>query len=116
MRASLRFDRPPGRLAAAVLLGAALVPPSWVAAGPPLCPFRLLTGLPCPGCGLTRSVVSLAHGDLAAALTFHPLGPLLIVGLLGVLIAEAWPPSTRESGATSASPRSPVALPARLAA
>jgi hypothetical protein len=65
------------------------VPPAWVAAGPPLCPFRLLTGLPCPGCGITRSIVSTAHGDLAAALAFHPLGPLVLAALIAVALSEA---------------------------
>jgi Protein of unknown function (DUF2752) len=58
---------------------AALVPLDWVAGLPVLCPFRLLTGLPCPGCGMTRSLVSLAHGDLIGSLFFHPLGPALAI-------------------------------------
>lgn len=79
----------PGRAAALVLLGAALLPPAWLAAGPPLCPFRALTGLPCPGCGLTRSLVALAHGDLAASLFFHPLGLLLALALVALALHEA---------------------------
>ena len=80
-------------LAAAVFVGGALLPPAWAAAGPPLCPFRLLTGLPCPGCGLTRSLVSLLHGDLTAAVYFHPLGPIAACVLLALVIVEvrrAW--------------------------
>jgi len=40
-------------------------------------------GIPCPGCGLTRSWVSVAHGDFAASLGFHRLGWLVMayVGL-----------------------------------
>lgn len=34
--------------------------------------------MPCPGCGLTRAALALLHGDLAAALRFHPLAPLLV--------------------------------------
>jgi uncharacterized protein DUF2752 len=75
-------------LAAAVLVGGGLLPPSWAAAGPPLCPFRLLTGLPCPGCGLTRSLVSLLHGDLSAAVFFHPLGPVAAGAVLAVVFVE----------------------------
>ena len=44
----------------------------------PMCAFKLWTGMPCPGCGMTRSVVRLVHGDLGASLRFHPLG--LFVG------------------------------------
>lgn len=39
--------------------------------------MRRMTGLDCPGCGLTRSFVSLAHGQWAAAWSYHPAGPLL---------------------------------------
>ncbi len=44
---------------------------------PALCPFYLLTGLPCPGCGLTRSFICLGHGRLAESLHWNPLGWLL---------------------------------------
>ncbi len=44
---------------------------------PGLCAWRALTGLSCPGCGLTRSFAFLAHGDVVAAFRLHPLGPLL---------------------------------------
>ena len=50
-----------------------------------VCPFRALTGLPCPGCGMTRAWISLLHGDLSAAFRFHPLFwavPVLLVFLL----------------------------------
>jgi len=45
--------------------------------GPILCPFRLLTGLPCPSCGLTRSFCAMSHGHLVQALTEHWMGPAL---------------------------------------
>ena len=41
---------------------------------PGTCVFRQLTDQPCPGCGLTRSFISLAHGDLAGSWSFHPVG------------------------------------------
>jgi hypothetical protein len=40
-----------------------------------LCAFRRLTGLPCMGCGLTRSFCAIAKGEVARAAAFHPLGP-----------------------------------------
>jgi hypothetical protein len=49
---------------------------------PVTCSLRRLTGLPCPGCGLTRSLVALAHGDANAAWQFNPAGALVLVLLV----------------------------------
>ena len=45
---------------------------------PGVCSFRRLTGIPCAGCGLTRSVVLLLHGRLADSLAAHPFGPIVM--------------------------------------
>ncbi|MFW0787198.1 DUF2752 domain-containing protein [Gordonia sp. CPCC 206044] len=66
---------------------AAAVGPETIAHGPDVCPFRRLTGLPCPGCGLTRSWVAMAHGDPAAAFGFNAFGPLVMVLAVVVTIA-----------------------------
>ncbi|MGI8593385.1 MAG: DUF2752 domain-containing protein [Solirubrobacteraceae bacterium] len=50
-----------------------------LSSGPVLCPFRLVTGLPCPFCGMTRSLLALGQGDLGASVRLHPLGPVLVV-------------------------------------
>lgn len=42
-----------------------------------LCPFRLATGIPCPGCGLTRSFCAIAKGHVERGLEFHWLGPVV---------------------------------------
>jgi len=42
------------------------------------CPFRLATGLWCPGCGLTRAAHHLLTGDVPAALRFNVLAPLFL--------------------------------------
>jgi hypothetical protein len=47
-----------------------------------LCGFKTVLGLPCPGCGLTRSFCALAQGDLWAAFSFNLLGPLLFIFML----------------------------------
>ncbi|MFV0633607.1 DUF2752 domain-containing protein [Demequina sp.] len=52
------------------------------------CVFLALTGSYCPGCGGTRAVHSLLHGDLAAALEMNVLAVLLVVpGTVGLLMA-----------------------------
>jgi len=38
---------------------------------PQTCQFVLRTGKPCPGCGITRALVSAAHGDFATSRAFH---------------------------------------------
>lgn len=49
--------------------------------GLPPCTLRLVTGLPCPACGMTTSVALLARGDLAAAWSTNWAGAM--IGLLG---------------------------------
>lgn len=41
---------------------------------PELCGSRSLFHVDCPGCGLTRSILSLAHGDWERSLAFHRIG------------------------------------------
>lgn len=78
---------PAGVAAVTVAAGGAL---AWLDPGVrarivPGCPFRLLTGLDCPGCGATRAVYALTQGDLVTALDHN----VLVVALLPVL-AVAW--------------------------
>ena len=68
----------------------ACIPLSLLTAGPSLCPFKLLTGLPCPGCGMTRSVVALLHGDPATSFYFHPLGLPMVAALVLMALVDAW--------------------------
>lgn len=54
----------------------------------PGCPLRALTGIPCPSCFLTRSVLATFHGDLGEALELHLFGPPLVVGGLAVALGQ----------------------------
>lgn len=58
----------------------------------PACAFRQLTGIPCPTCGATRSLVLLAEGDLAGSFFFNPAVPLTLIAifLLGMAQFLAW--------------------------
>ena len=42
-----------------------------------ICAFKHLTGLPCPGCGLTHSFCAIGRGDLMSGFGFNLLGPPL---------------------------------------
>jgi hypothetical protein len=53
----------------------------------PVCQFHRLTGLNCPGCGGTRALYALLHGNLAAALRDNVL---LVAGLAGTGLRGGW--------------------------
>lgn len=43
------------------------------------CPFKSLTGMDCPGCGLQRSVLALVQGNFSESFHFYPaLIPVII--------------------------------------
>lgn len=44
-----------------------------------LCPSVLLTGFPCPGCGLTRAVFSILKGNFAAAWYLNPFSYAAVI-------------------------------------
>lgn len=79
---------PAARLLLAALAGASFVlyfvdpaEASWL----PFCALHELTGLHCPGCGTTRALHQLAHGQLAAAFRLNAL----TVSLLPLLALAA---------------------------
>ena len=43
------------------------------------CPSRLLFGIPCPLCGMTRAITAVLSGDFSLAFYYHPLWPLAII-------------------------------------
>lgn len=54
-----------------------------------LCPLVILTGFPCPGCGLTRAGVAVLHLDFARAWKIHPfIFPIII--LAGIFVTERY--------------------------
>lgn len=68
------------------------------AGGPLLCPYRALTGLACPGCGLTRATHYLLRGDVATAWVHNPLlflGVPLALGFALAPLALSEPLATR---------------------
>jgi hypothetical protein len=55
-----------------------------------LCGFRWLTGYPCPLCGMTRALCSLAKGEWQQALHFHPFSPLVLLGLVALFVWNSY--------------------------
>lgn len=54
-----------------------------------ICPFRLLTGHMCPGCGMGRAVVAAMRGDWLGSFHLHPLGIPVLAVWTAWLAAEA---------------------------
>lgn len=53
------------------------------------CVSQRLFGIRCPGCGVTRSVAALLHGDLTAAMTANVAGPVVCAYFLVQLLCFA---------------------------
>ena len=84
---------PSARYLALFVLAASLVlPPSGL--GFDLCWLHRFTGLPCPGCGMTRALIAFSAGDWSAALALHPFVlfayPLFLVLGASALFPSGW--------------------------
>ena len=70
------------------------------------CPIKLVAGVPCPTCGITRACRLALHGDFVGATHMHPLVWLavpVVVLMLGVELAgyartSTWGASRRLRG------------------
>ncbi len=88
-------------LVAAVLIAAALLLFIYYKFDPstgvffPKCPFRLVFGVPCPGCGSQRAIHSLLHANIASALKYNAFLvlciPYLSLYLVSNCMKEKWP-------------------------
>lgn len=50
-----------------------------------LCPFMMLTGFPCPGCGITKSLIFLYQGDFQKSISYHLFGPAAGAGCIAII-------------------------------
>ena len=66
------------------VVAARLAPRSLLAADVDICPFRLVTGRPCPACGLTRSWSAATRLNVRESAAWHPLGIPALLGALAV--------------------------------
>ncbi len=70
-----------------LLIGKTSLHGSW------LCPFKRITGLPCPSCGMTRACLSFIKGDFHTALTCNLMVYFLMLFILyrvAVRLAETF--------------------------
>ena len=59
------------------------------------CFVKVLLGIPCPGCGMTRAYIRVSHFDFAGAFQYHPMFwamPILFLYYLfdGKLVKNKW--------------------------
>lgn len=58
------------------------------------CPFHALTGLFCPGCGMTRMLYHLVHGHFALAFAQNELAflalPFVLWAIVQALLPQRW--------------------------
>jgi hypothetical protein len=52
------------------------------------CLFKKMTGVPCPGCGGSRSFVMALHGDFYHSIQMNPMGLLVLIVLVLVAVVQ----------------------------
>ena len=60
---------------------------------PVVCPFRRLTGLPCPACGATRALLAASRLHFRRAFTLNPILPLAALCLAARTVQHRQPPA-----------------------
>lgn len=90
----LLVARPGGRPIGAILAGVGLLGGGlvWLLGLDRLpfvfCSFKMMTGLPCPTCGSTRTLARLATLDLAGALEMNPLAAVVGLGFAAWAVGD----------------------------
>ncbi|PKN94845.1 MAG: hypothetical protein CVU44_03295 [Chloroflexi bacterium HGW-Chloroflexi-6] len=78
--------------AGALLVGLHLAGlPGWA------CPFKSLTGIPCPGCGLTTATGELLRGQFLASLNSHAFAGIFLVAYSVLAVVLFLPEEQRRS-------------------
>ncbi|MRR08025.1 MAG: DUF2752 domain-containing protein [Deltaproteobacteria bacterium] len=57
---------------------------------PVFCPFKVITGVACPGCGMTRAMLSLIDGRPGEAFLYNPFCFFLLFVLMLSLMPRRW--------------------------
>jgi|SRR6266487_6308207 len=71
----IQARKPPGRTGFSFLLPLAfvLIPTSWFESRPSVCLIRNLFGINCLGCGMTRAISCVCHGNFKKAFHYNKL-------------------------------------------
>jgi hypothetical protein len=59
------------------------------------CPILAVTGIPCPGCGMTHATMQLLNGDVVASLQTHAFAPVALLALVVMFAAFVLPQKSR---------------------
>jgi hypothetical protein len=52
------------------------------------CPFKKLTGIDCPGCGMQRAIIALLKGDIYHSLSYYPACIAILITSLFVAFSK----------------------------
>ena len=98
MHSSVFSDFTSDRRTAVIIVGAGALHIGMSMAGFSLwsCPFRAVTGVPCPGCGLTTATLELLRGDLSGSLRTHAFAPVFLAALVIMLVSLVLPEEHRQ--------------------
>jgi hypothetical protein len=69
--------------------------PSWK------CPILAVTGIPCPGCGLTTAIVDLLRGDWRTSISTHAFAPIFLLAFFILLVVSLLPEVIRQPAIAS---------------
>jgi hypothetical protein len=61
------------------------------------CPLLHATGIPCPGCGLSRACAELLRGHGRHAVTVHAFAPVAVAAIVLLVVATILPANARSS-------------------
>lgn len=57
---------------------------------PVFCPFEAVTGIPCPGCGMTRAILNLIAGNFGDAALYNPFCFFLLFIVMASILPPRW--------------------------
>lgn len=65
-----------------------ILPVNFFDDGPELCLFTRLSGIKCPGCGMTRACMHIIHLDFVPALNYNKVAFVVLPVLCVLLVVE----------------------------